>query len=105
MISRHQFSAGSENIKSRQVSMPRIGVKGTKGTRNGRSAAGCVRRMMSTAAQTMTKAKSVPMLTTSSNTVMGKNAASVATKRPVTRVDFQGVRNFSCIAPKKEGGI
>ena len=42
--------------------MPRIGTTGTNGQRNGRSASGSIRRMISTAAQTITKANSVPML-------------------------------------------
>ena len=44
------------------------------------------------------------MLTRLSRTVMGRKAAMVPTKAPVTMVDFQGVRNLSCTAPKKLGG-
>ena len=45
--------------------MPSIGTSGTSGQRKGRGMSGSVRRMISTAAQTMTKASSVPMLTRS----------------------------------------
>src|SRR5437016_14620153 len=92
MMSRYQFSAGSENISSRQMRMPRIGTRGTNGARNGRSAFGFVRRMTMTAPQTMTKAKSVPMLVISARMLSGMKPAIEATKMPVRMVDFQGVR-------------
>src|SRR6266567_6432959 len=94
MISRYQFSAGSENIKSRQVRMPRIGTKGTKGARKGRFASGLVRRITRTAPQTITKANNVPMLVISAKMLRGINPAIEATNSPVRIVDFQGVRNF-----------
>ena len=34
--------AGSENMSTRQVRMPRMGMTGKNGTRNGRSASGCL---------------------------------------------------------------
>jgi hypothetical protein len=40
MISRYQFSAGSENISIRQVRMPATGTNGLSGARKGRSASG-----------------------------------------------------------------
>src|SRR6185312_8513565 len=94
MISRHQFSAGSENIKSKQVRIPRIGTSGTSGARNGRFASGFVLRITSTAAHTITKANRVPMLVISAKRVSGRNPAIDATKMPVRIVDFQGVRNL-----------
>src|SRR3954471_8671141 len=94
MMSRYQFSAGSENISSRQVAMPKIGTSGTNGARNGRFAFGFVLRMTMTAPQTMTKAKSVPMLVISASIESGMKPAIAATKMPVKMVDFQGVRNF-----------
>src|ERR1041385_2288798 len=54
IISRYQFSAGSENINSKQVAMPRIGISGTSGARNGRLASGFVLRMTITAPPTIT---------------------------------------------------
>src|SRR2546427_11170104 len=94
MISRYQFSAGSENINSKHVRMPKIGTSGTKGARNGRFALGFVLRMTITAPQTITKANNVPMLVISARILSGMNPAIDATKRPVRMVDFQGVRNF-----------
>ena len=82
--------------------MPRIGVSGHEGhPERPRAPSGFVRRMMSTAAHTMTNAKSVPMLTSSARMRSGRKAAPMATKTPVRIVDFHGVRNFSWIAPKK----
>src|SRR5437879_4847323 len=94
MISRYQFSAGSENINSKQVAMPRIGTSGTNGARNGRLAFGFVLRMTITAPQTITNANKVPMLVISARMLSGINPAIEATKRPVRIVDFHGVRNF-----------
>ena len=48
-----------------------IGTNGTHGHRNGRAAFGFVRRMMRTAAQTMTNASSVPMFVRWSNASIG----------------------------------
>ena len=58
---------------------PRIGTTGPSGARNGRSASGCVFRMMRTAAQTITNASSVPMLTSSARIRSGRNAAMIDT--------------------------
>src|ERR1041384_6742608 len=104
MISRHQFSAGNENINSRHVSMPRIGVSGTNGARKGRFAFGLVLHIPSTAAQPITNANGVRMLVISAKRVSGKTPAIDATKTPVRIVDFQGVRNFGWIDPKKAFG-
>src|SRR5262245_30018934 len=94
MMSRYQFSAGSENIKSRHVRIPRIGISGTSGARKGRFALGLVLRMTITAPQTITKANKVPMLVISAKMLKGMNPAIDATNRPVRIVDFQGVRNL-----------
>src|SRR2546422_11664524 len=94
MISRYQFSAGSENINNRQVAMPSIGTSGTKGAREGRFASGLVLRITRTAPQTITKANNVPMLVISASMLSGINPAIEATKSPVRIVDFHGVRNF-----------
>ena len=84
--------------------MPRIGVAGTKGARNGRGAWGLVRRMIRTAEQTIANARSVPMLTRSARMRRGMNAATVPTKIPVRMVDFHGVRKRACTAPKNPVG-
>src|SRR5438128_7913854 len=94
IMSRYQFSAGSENISSKQVAIPSIGTKGTSGARNGRTAFGLVLLITSTAPQTITKANRVPMLVISARMPSGRNPAIEATNRPVKIVDFQGVRNF-----------
>src|SRR4029453_16331201 len=102
-MSRHQFSGGRENIRMRQVMIPRTGVTGENGTRNGRSASGWITRMMRTAAQTTVNAKRVPMFVRSARMRKGRKAAPMATATPVRMVAFQGVRYLSCTAPKKDG--
>src|ERR1051326_4744059 len=94
MISRYQFSAGSEKIKRKQGAIPRMGTRGTNGARKGRLASGLVRRITITAPQTITKANNVPMLVISASMLSGIKPAIEATKRPVRMVDFHGVRNF-----------
>src|SRR5438045_9210106 len=101
MISRYQFSAGNEYINSEQVRIPRIGISGTNGARNGRFALGFVRRMTNTAPQTITKANKVPILVISARMLSGKKPAIEATNSPVKIVDFHGVRNFGWMSPTK----
>src|SRR3954462_11911468 len=93
-MSRYQFSAGSENINSKQVAIPRIGTSGTNGARNGRFALGFVLRITITAPQTITKANRVPMLVISAKRLSGRNPARAATNIPVKIVDFHGVRHL-----------
>ena len=93
-MSRYQFSAGKENINSKHVKIPRIGMSGTRGALKGRFASGFVRRITKTAPQTITNANRVPMLVISARILSGMNPAIAATKRPVKIVDFHGVRNF-----------
>src|SRR5262245_24860704 len=100
-MSRYQFSTGSENINNRHERMPSIGTIGYNGARNGRSALGLVLRMINTAAQTITKANSVPMLVMCSSASIGRNPVRVATNTPTRIVDFHGVRNLGCTAAKK----
>ena len=69
-----------------------MGTKEPSGARKGRSTSGWVRRMISTAAQTITKASSVPIFTSSARMRSGRNAPMSATQKPVRIVDFQGVR-------------
>jgi hypothetical protein len=71
--------------------MPRIGTNGTRGTRNGRGARGSMRRITSTAPQTITKANRVPMLVSSARRRKGSSEARVATTHAVTIVPFHGV--------------
>ena len=61
-------------------------------------------RRIQTAAETMTNAKSVPMLTRSARNPSGASAPPTATTRPTRIVDFQGVLNRGCTAPKNEKG-
>jgi len=56
MMSRSQLSIGNENISNRQKRIPRSGISGTSGQRKGRGAS--LRRMISTAVQTMVNASS-----------------------------------------------
>ena len=84
--------------------MPAIGTTEPSGARNGRCTSGCVRRMISTAAQTITNASSVPMFTSSARMRSGRNAPMAATHTPVRMVDFHGVRNRSWTAPKNPVG-
>ena len=60
--------------------------------------------MTMTAPQTMTKAKSVPMLVISARMLSGMKPAIEATKMPVRMVDFHGVRNVGWMSPKKPRG-
>src|SRR6266852_2652626 len=82
------------NIIVSEITIPRIGTSGTSGVRNGRGRSGRRRRRTHTPAQTITKASNVPMLTISSSTLIGKDAASTATKKPTVKVEIQGVRNL-----------
>ena len=99
-----QFSFGSENINIKQVTIPAIGTNGKRGALNGLSALGCVFLIIKTAEQTITNANKVPMLTSSAKILSGRKLARIATKIPVRMVDFHGVRNFLCTAPKILGG-
>ena len=59
--------------------MPSTGNTGPNGTLNGRCASGRLTRSTSTAAQTTTNAKSVPMLVISPTTWIFVNPATIAT--------------------------
>src|SRR5258708_39713064 len=94
MISRSQVSPGSERISQNADNIPAIGVKGTHGVLNGRGISGRLRRRTHTPAQTITKASSVPMLTSTPRIPMGIRAAKNATQMTTMMVDFQDVRNL-----------
>src|SRR5205085_5614507 len=104
MNSRYQFSVGSENMSIRQLSTPMIGMNGTHGQRNGRSAFGYFFRMMSTAAQTMTNANSVPMFVSSSSASSGRRPDMMMTATPIRIVAFHGVRKRGWTSPKNDRG-
>jgi hypothetical protein len=71
-MSRSQLSTGNENISDRQKRIPRSGIGGTSGQRKGRGASGSLRRMISTAVQTMVNASSAPIFSSSASMRRGK---------------------------------
>ena len=79
------------------------GTHGIPGVRNGRGVSGAVRRSMSTPVHTIAKASSVPMLTRTPRTVMGKRPEAIATSTPVMMVVTCGVRKRGC-SREKSGG-
>ena len=79
MTRRIHVSAGRKSIMPTQHRMPSTGMRGTKGVRKARSAAGIVRRTTITPAHTRVKAKSVPMLVISPATRAGTSPASTLT--------------------------
>src|SRR5689334_8288883 len=81
-------------IIASEITIPRMGTTGTHGVLNGRSRLGSLRRITHTPAHTITNASSVPMLTISSRTLIGKEAASTATKVPTVIEEIHGVRNL-----------
>src|SRR5215472_15537704 len=92
MIKRSQVTPGRLYIHQRENSTPRIGTKGTHGVLNGRGKPGLRRRSTHTPAETMANASSVPMFTMSPSWLIGRDAASRATKNPTLSVEIQGVR-------------
>src|SRR5438270_11950248 len=97
IMSRYQFSAGSENISSKQIAIPSIGTNGTSGARNGRLALGFFLRMTITAPQTITKAKRVQKLVIYARIQNGRNPAIDAKNRPVRIIDYQAERSYRWI--------
>ena len=93
MMKRMMVTSGRLTISSSEPSMERIGSTGTHGTRNPRGRSGCVRRIISIAAETNTNAASVPMLVSSATTSIGVRPAMSATTIPMSRLDRYGVRN------------
>ena len=76
----NQVSQGIKHIIAKQTKIPKIGINGTKGTLNGRSALGSVFLKIKIPAQTITKANKVPILVISPTTFIGTNAANNAIK-------------------------
>ena len=66
---RSQVSAGRFSISHSEAATDRIGITGTHGVRNARCRSGRVRRRMMTPRATTTKAKSVPMFTSSASSL------------------------------------
>ena len=66
----------------------------TIGTLKGRGKSGRVFRITRMPIATITKANSVPILTSSPNKLIGTKAAITATTAPVTNVVMYGVRNL-----------
>src|SRR5580704_2725121 len=102
-ISRAQLVQPSPDIRNKLVRIPRTGTKGTHGVLNGRGIDGCVRRIIKIPAQTITNAKSVPMLVISPTTAIGANAANNSTNNISTKLQRHGVRNFGCTLLKSAG--
>ena len=73
------------------MAMPRTAVKMPPGTLNGRTASGRLIRSIRTAADTTTKANSVPMLVISPTTWIWVNPAATATTTHVMIVVMYGV--------------
>src|SRR5947209_3254733 len=90
-------------IIANEMTMPRMGTRGTIGVLNGLGRFGSRRRSTQMPAHTITNANRVPMLTISSSTLMGNDAASAATNTPTVMDDIQGVRNFGCTALNIDG--
>ena len=63
-------------------------------------ARGCFTRITHTPAQTITKAKRVPMLVMRPTMLSGKRAENGATKRKKSMLERHGVWNFGCMSEK-----
>src|SRR5690349_11093503 len=85
------------------TTIPRIGIRGTQGVRNGRGVAGSAFRKTIIPRHTNTKAKSVPITVMSDMTEAGTKAAIAPTKTKNNKFDFQGVLNFGCSCEKTRG--
>jgi hypothetical protein len=82
--------------------IPMIGNSGTKGTRNGRSMSGSVRRRTITPMLTRRNANSVPMFTSLTISDSGTSAARMAMRMPMPIVSGTGVpvRGFTLAMPR-----
>ena len=97
-IMRYQVRALSPNMSASDTNIPMMGTKGTQGVLNGRGRSGRRTRKIQTPAETITKASSVPMLTSCPNWPMGITPPMMATKTPTMICVFQGVRNLGWIS-------
>ena len=104
MKRRTQFALGSEIMSKKQIAAPLRGRYGIHGHRNGRRRLGWYFRSSTTLTLTKPKAISVPMLTNSTSTDRGINAAVRETHKPVKIVTLWGVLNTGCTAVKNSRG-
>src|SRR3954447_6004983 len=88
---RSQVSTSRFSIRYRQASADSTGTTGENGTLNGRGRSGRVRRSTGTAADTSTKANSVPMLTRFARLSSGTNVAVTSTSAAYSSVIRTGV--------------
>src|SRR5579884_1133080 len=102
-MKRRMVTSGRLTIRTSEAIIERIGIQGTSGTRKARRRFGCVRRRMSTASETSTKAASVPILVSSATTSMGVSPATSATTTPMSRLDQYGVRSRGWMREKIPG--
>lgn len=86
-----------------QKAMPINGNTGENGTLKGRFISGRVRRSTMTPILTRTKAKSVPMLTSSTMAPNGTKAASNEIRMPKPIVSLAGVPNRGCTCASRRG--
>src|SRR5579862_1516956 len=93
MSKRHQVLAGRLAMAASDVRIPRIGTRGTRGVLKGRGRSGRLRRRIHTPAQTITKARSVPIFTRTARSPIGIIDAKIATQTPTTSDEIHGVRN------------
>src|ERR1051326_7977516 len=100
---RSQVTPGKLYIHHKENSTPRIGTTGTHGVLNGRGKSGLRRRSTHTPAETMANASNVPMFTMYPSLLVGREAASSATKKPTPIVEIHGVRKRGWITLKKPG--
>ena len=84
----NQLSTGNENIKIRLKRTPNIGRVIPKGTLKGLWILGSLYLNTIIATEIITKANSVPMLTSSDKILKGKNPAKIDTIKPVNIVDL-----------------
>src|SRR4026207_1778108 len=93
MMSLSQVSRGRLAIRSSEIEIPSIGTRGDQGVLNGRGKSGRFERRIKTPAQTITNARSVPILTNGPRTLVGMSPAKIPTASPVTTDEVHGVWN------------
>src|SRR5205809_59438 len=90
---RHQVMDGNSRMSRAQLIIAPIGTQGTRGVRKGRTRSGSVLRRARMPPATRMKAKRVPILQSSTTSLMLLTAANTATNRPVRIVVDHGVLN------------
>jgi len=94
MISLNHVSISKDTIIAKQTKIPKNGNSGKKGTLNGLGRLGWVCRKIITPAQTIIKAKRVPMDVICPNLEIGKNPAKKLTKNIKSKLERHGVRHL-----------